>query len=69
MGYITNMYVEPAWRGQGIGARLMQMVMQEARASGLQMLLLWPAKTAVRFYQRLGFRQESEAMELDLENG
>lgn len=69
MGYITNMYLEPGWRGQGAGARLMELVMQEARDLGLHMLLLWPAKTAVGFYQRLGFRQESEAMELDLENG
>lgn len=66
-GYVTNVYVEPAWRGRGIGERLMQVLIEESRALGHGMLVLWPSERSAEFYARLGFRPSTDALELHFE--
>jgi GNAT superfamily N-acetyltransferase len=66
-GYVTNVYVSPAWRGSGVGTRLLEATIEQARADGLEMLLLWPSDRAVPFYRRLGFGPVVEALELPLD--
>ncbi len=67
MGYITNVYTRPAYRNQGIGARLMKLSSDWARREGLESLVLWPAKGREAFYERAGFNP-SHALEQDLDN-
>jgi ribosomal protein S18 acetylase RimI-like enzyme len=56
---VVGMYVAPEASGQGIGARLMAALLAQARAEGLQSLVLTVTDGndgAVRLYERCGFR-------------
>lgn len=61
--YLEDLYVEPAFRGQGIGWALIQATAQEARSAGAVRLdwqvLDWN-DTAVTFYEQLGAVVEKE---------
>ncbi len=59
-GYITNSYVDPHKRGQGIGEQLLHLLIRIARNRELEFLIVWPSEAAVAFYQRAGFRPVSE---------
>jgi predicted N-acetyltransferase YhbS len=55
--------VQPAARGQGIGAALMYECSRRARASGARLLTLHTAdimEAAIRLYERLGFQRAAE---------
>jgi GNAT superfamily N-acetyltransferase len=62
-GWVTNVYTRPEWRNQNIGAELMQLVEEWAQEEDLQMLVLWPSKRAVPFYERAGFHADTAEME------
>ena len=47
--------VLPAYRGQGIGSRLLAQVKAWAREQDLEFLILWPAEESIPFYERAGF--------------
>lgn len=55
MGYVTNVFTRPDWRGQGIGTQLLQHMQTWARENGIERLILWPAEGRQDFYARLGF--------------
>lgn len=58
-GQIGRMAVLPAWRGRGVGAALLEALVQEAVRRGLNCHL--NAQThALDFYTRAGFRPEGE---------
>lgn len=59
-GCITSAYVAPEERRRGIGRELLDHLVDAARARGLEFVLLWPARDAVPFYRRAGFRAVSE---------
>lgn len=65
-GYVTNVYTRPAYRNQGVGAALMRHVQDWAKQEQLEMLVLWPSKKAVSFYERAGFIHPTEAMEFPI---
>ena len=65
-GYVTNVYVAPDHRDRGIGARLLEAAIGEARSAGWELLLLWPSELSERFYSRVGFRRSPDVLELDL---
>ncbi|MGD2119620.1 MAG: GNAT family N-acetyltransferase [Chromatiales bacterium] len=53
--WLASVYVAPSFRNRGIGARLVQHVMQQAAAHGIERLFLFtPDRES--FYQRLGWR-------------
>jgi len=56
------MGVVPAWRGRGVGSRLLQVLIEDARERGLTSLSLSvePDNFARRLYERVGFRQVDE---------
>jgi GNAT superfamily N-acetyltransferase len=66
-GYVTNVYTEPDLRGQGIGGRLLERVVQWAREQRLEFLVVWPSEESVRFYERGGFHASPDALELQFE--
>ena len=66
-GYVSNVYTRTAYRDKGVGGQLMERVKQWASENSLEFLVLWPSKRAVPFYERKGFSQNNEVMELLLE--
>ncbi len=57
---IGRMAVLPAYRGQGIGAALMQSVLNQATTLGITQLFLHAQVPVIGFYQRFGFVAEGE---------
>lgn len=60
-GYVTNSYVVPSHRGQGVGARLLEVVRNAAVEAGHEFLIVWPSEEAVSFYSGAGFREVADA--------
>ncbi len=57
-GEIKRMYVDPAYRGEHLGQRLLAAVEEAARARGVRLALLETGHTqheAVRLYERAGY--------------
>jgi len=60
---LRMLYVEPMFRGRGIGARLVGEAVAFSRASGYRRIILWTQDclaSARRIYQAAGFRLERE---------
>ena len=56
--HLASFWVDPASRGTGVAAALLQAVVEWARSSGVVKLTLWVADespAARRFYTRMGF--------------
>ncbi|MFC8951491.1 GNAT family N-acetyltransferase [Streptomyces sp. NPDC057101] len=51
---LDQLYVDPPWRGHGIGARLVELA-KERRAAGLSLWTFQVNAPARRFYERHGF--------------
>lgn len=58
LAHIGRMAVLPAWRGQGVGARLLLLLMDEARQRGAGSVFLNAQTSAVSFYERFNFVRE-----------
>jgi GNAT superfamily N-acetyltransferase len=58
---LAQLFVDRAWRGQGIGTAMVKALIEEASIAG-RALTLGVVKTnpALRLYQRLGFRTTHE---------
>jgi putative acetyltransferase len=59
-GEIKRMYVDPAFRGQDIGGRLVEAIEQQLRAEGFGLALLetgFEQLQAVKLYERRGYAQ------------
>ena len=55
---LRMLYVEPAFRGQGLGKRLVEEAVRFSRASGYDRIILWTQDcltSARRIYQGAGF--------------
>lgn len=62
-GHLYGMWVDPSWRKQGIGARLVEAVIGWARSWGASTLILGVTEFndgAAGFYERLGFVDTGE---------
>lgn len=66
MGYLTNMYVEPAHRSLGVGSRMIQELITHCEARGFELVLTFPADDAYRFYERNGFTRPPAPVVHDL---
>lgn len=58
-GQLRLFAVEKDYRRYGVGAALTEELMRLARAAGYKKLVLWtasPLKSAIRHYEKLGFR-------------
>ncbi len=59
-GYVDQMFVQPAYRHQGVGAQLLALCEDWFRAQGIAHCLLHTAPKAVRFYARTGYQPNRE---------
>lgn len=67
-----SVYVERAWRGRGVGRRLLERLVELARGIGYHKMVLstFPTNTAgVRLYERLGFSRVGVYREQGLLDG
>jgi GNAT superfamily N-acetyltransferase len=65
---LVSMWVDPARRGQGIGAALVDAVARWAQTRGARHLELWVTTTndaAIALYRRCGFHPTGETQPLD----
>lgn len=56
---ITNVAVDEAWQGQGLGRRLLELAIERTRADGLRRLTIATGNSSLAqlgLYQRAGFR-------------
>jgi len=61
--YITNLYVEPAFRG-GTGGRLLAAVMEWCRARAMDSAILWPTDDSRSLYARHGFHVSGDVLDV-----
>lgn len=59
-GYLLNFYVDPAYRGQGLARRLLDLSVTEGKRRGLRVLTLHASKFGRPVYERNGFRGNNE---------
>ncbi|WP_261893408.1 MULTISPECIES: GNAT family N-acetyltransferase [Enterobacteriaceae] len=57
-GYVTNVYVRPAYRNNGVGRKLLSFVKDHAIADKCELLVVWPSDRSYPFYKRAGFKSE-----------
>jgi predicted GNAT family N-acyltransferase len=57
---IGRMAVMPAWRGRGVGAALLEALMDKARSLGYPAIELHAQVDAIAFYERYGFHAYGE---------
>ena len=62
-GHIGRMAVVVGWRGRGVGAALLQALIDEAGRRGMAQLALSAQTHALGFYRRFGFVPEGEVYE------
>lgn len=68
--YMDDLYVKPAYRGLGIGLRLIRKVMEQGRASGCHKMRWQVAdwnEQAIGFYEKLGAVRDPVNRNCDLE--
>jgi ribosomal protein S18 acetylase RimI-like enzyme len=66
IAYVTNVYIEPALRDEGLGARLLDAAMVYAREHDAAEAVVWPTPRSVSFYRRAGFGAEAAPLGMDL---
>ena len=63
---LYNVYTVPEFRGQGIMAQMLPVVIDLAREAGAVELKMTAAPKAIPLYERMGFRVSEEAMHMVL---
>ena len=59
-GIVVNVFTEKQWRKRGIARMLMESVLEWARGSDLDILVLHASPDGRPLYERLGFQQTNE---------
>lgn len=66
-GYIMNIYALPERRGMGIGRKIIEYLISEAKARGIGKIYLESSKMAKKLYYEIGFSDMCDYMELQKE--
>ncbi|MFO0692241.1 MAG: YbgC/FadM family acyl-CoA thioesterase [Polyangiales bacterium] len=59
-GRLGRMAVHRSLRGEGLGRRVLESLLDEARSQGLAEVVLHAQRTAIPFYERAGFERTSD---------
>jgi glucosamine-phosphate N-acetyltransferase len=66
MSHIEDVVVREGFEGQGIGGALVKRAIGEAKKAGCYRIRLFCSDKNLKFYQRAGFFQHENGMQLDL---
>lgn len=66
IAYITNVYVLPEVRNQGIGALLLAEALRACHSVQVDTVILWPSQRSISLYRRHGFTAPSTLLERPL---
>ncbi|WP_086476442.1 MULTISPECIES: GNAT family N-acetyltransferase [Arenibacter] len=64
-GWVEDVVVDKAYRGQGLGRKLMEKLVDEGKKDGLSEILLFSndkRKAAISLYKSLGFKQKDSGL-------
>ena len=61
--YLTNLYIVPEMRSQGLGRTLLNEALSWCRAQGTDAVILWATPESKSLYRRCGFRNSTEIFE------
>jgi len=64
---LTALWVDPGFRSQGVGTKLLEAVLDWARSQGFSQVLLWVTEVnekAQRLYKRHGFVRTGRVIEV-----
>ena len=64
--YLTNFYVRPERRGNGVGSQLLDAALSWSKSNKAELVLLWPTERSKTLYARHGFVAADDFMELVL---
>jgi GNAT superfamily N-acetyltransferase len=59
-GYLLNMYVDPAYRGQGLAKNLVRVCLDETRRRGIRVASLHASDAGRSLYELFGFAPTNE---------
>ena len=65
-GFVSSVYTKPEYRRRGIARALMQSLVETARATGVQRLILWASDMGRPLYEDMGFIP-SRGLELNID--
>lgn len=65
-GYVTNTYVLPQYRNNGVGTFLLSEVKSWALREKCELLVVWPSDRAYSLYERAGYLRYSDPVVLKL---
>jgi GNAT superfamily N-acetyltransferase len=68
-GSLFDVWIEPPFRGQGLGRTLMNAMRSEGRKQGLQYLLLRTSEQRRGFCQKSGFQERLSSSTIRLKKG
>ena len=60
VGYVSNVYVLQKYRGNGVGLRLMETIIQDAISKGTGKIELLASKQGINIYKKLGFKIDTD---------
>ena len=66
LGLLSSMYTDPAYRRRGIARKLLDLVIEEARACGCGSVQITASDMGVKLYTAYGFRHNGNFMMYDL---
>ncbi|MBO0960903.1 GNAT family N-acetyltransferase [Neobacillus sp. MM2021_6] len=64
--YVTNMYTNEKYRGQGIATKLLTKLVEEAKNLDIRKIWLGASKLGRPVYKKYGFKESDEWLELNL---
>lgn len=67
IGYITDMYTDPAYRKRGIASGMLGRLRSEAEARNVKSLMLGASAYGRPVYEKFGFSASEDWMDMDLE--
>lgn len=67
--HLMNVYTRESHRRQGIAARMVEMLVQEARGRGVTEISLDATESGRLLYEKMGFAASEECMVLNLDKG
>ena len=62
--YLTNLYVVPEIRGQGLGRKLLNKALSWCCAQGADAVILWATAESKSLYRRCGLLEPADILEL-----